>query len=996
MAFITKQEMTKIIEGRPEGTNPVDIITILREQGHKLEGFEQDHPSPGDFLKKMDQQVQRFGNASGRLGVGMMKGLMSSIFNMNKLAEQGLKKTGIERFIGDIDIGEKPEFLETEEGLEKLGFGAEQILEFMTPISGGTRLKMMTELFRSKGNVDAVRRILSKVGGEVAEFTGKEFVQSGSVEHLRDVAIISAVIPAASGIFRETGIIPQEFRKAMSERIINSLIRPLEKQFRYGKNPGRGVAEEGIIANSLEDLERQISRRLTGRTNQLNGVYDSAKYKDTTLDVVEFIEPIEALFRKALETPRTSQLSGLTKRINAIRNDLLQVKLDPKTGEIASFRNFKDITLKEAVELKRLIGEMTKWTGNITDDDLINAALRKAYGVLNKKILAVAPETEFLNERIGDLISAKIAAQHRNVLAQRANLIPIGAEVIGLGSGITALIASGGAVTPAILIGVSVATLKIQLGKPAIKTRVATWLAKSTKDERDEVFKKVPFLKAAIIEEFGDGVFDDLLQGQRADCGKTEESKKKELIPKIKEVEKPVGIIPAEQERIDEFRKSISTGLRRIGDLLSFFTEPDPRVTAQEPEELGRFKETFSPDILPFGALRRKIIQETVEGVGGLTTKTIERLRGKEFVSKQFIEDLTRMKDVRKVDRELILEKLKEFGEKVNIKKFVNKVKLELLDLNKFGTVRDQRTTRYSGIRLSDEIRGPTKEYEELIYLSPIENRAGEIHFNHLPSEIKEKYFAHVRTERLIEKKNKITRDIEIQSDLFQKGALRERIENLKFRGEKTASKRIAELQQLQIYENIWHERILRERIRDVAKKGDNIYRVPTGETAMKIEGLGEAETFSDVLTGKILRAEGGLEAVSRNHIPPRVGQEIIRGETSESWIITDVLEEGRFKAVPKSEMIDTFDKIDPEELKLVRQRFEEQFDISGKIDPNNPIFKFYENDIGKFLKNKFSATRITDSRGVDWWEVKITPNMAKDPIEAFGIIPFLRRDKED
>ena len=75
-----------------------------------------------------------------------------------------------------------------------------------------------------------------------------------------------------------------------------------------------------------------------------------------------------------------------------------------------------------------------------------------------------------------------------------------------------------------------------------------------------------------------------------------------------------------------------------------------------------------------------------------------------------------------------------------------------------------------------------------------------------------------------------------------------------------------------------------------------------------------------------------------------------------------------------------------------------EQFDISGKVDTNNPIYKFYEKDIGKYLQNKYGAKQIMDDRGVMWWEVPIRKEQARLPVEAFAAIPFagLNQDKEE
>ena len=77
------------------------------------------------------------------------------------------------------------------------------------------------------------------------------------------------------------------------------------------------------------------------------------------------------------------------------------------------------------------------------------------------------------------------------------------------------------------------------------------------------------------------------------------------------------------------------------------------------------------------------------------------------------------------------------------------------------------------------------------------------------------------------------------------------------------------------------------------------------------------------------------------------------------------------------------------------------QFDISGKVDTNNPIYKFYEKDIGKYLQNKYGAKQIMDDRGVLWYEVPIKKEQSKLPVEAFGVLPlgvsgFLPKKKEN
>lgn len=212
------------------------------------------------------------------------------------------------------------------------------------------------------------------------------------------------------------------------------------------------------------------------------------------------------------------------------------------------------------------------------------------------------------------------------------------------------------------------------------------------------------------------------------------------------------------------------------------------------------------------------------------------------------------------------------------------------------------------------------------------------------------------------------------------------------------------------------HFRMVREEIKKAAQDGKTKLQFPTGETAMKIEGLGDTRAFR--MDNPDPRGLTSMIDVTPNQL--KVGLEVVNlgeGADADRWIITDVLGDGKFKAVPKEKLDDIRNYL---ELKLsdndildknlfankineankgkaskeFLERLEnyrsnklnsnqEQFDISGKIDTNNPIYKFYEKDVAKYLKNKYNAKPVTDELGVTWNEVEITPEMG-GPVEAF------------
>lgn len=452
----------------------------------------------------------------------------------------------------------------------------------------------------------------------------------------------------------------------------------------------------------------------------------------------------------------------------------------------------------------------------------------------------------------------------------------------------------------------------------------------------------------------------------------------------------------------------------------------------------------------PFG---KKPELPAYEGSTDLTLKTLEKLKGRTTVSKQYISDLTNSADIKQAEREAIRNALEGYKTTVPVKEFAEKVQSELLPLksdNLEGGLdrfnEPTRSGRYENIALPDELRGPVADYRERIYQSPIKTSAGDVHFT---GEDAPNYFAHTRIEDLPANPTKVFKDgkivelpdtddptrrvIEIQSDLFQKGRLEmenkmSTIDNSIYTVDETMRQiesakeqlktattemrrnflqqrikelessfdlgRRKELSKLEPYRNTWHERVIREEVKQAAKDGKTKLQFPTGETAMKIEGLGQSEVWSTITN------RGTVANLSTDAVSLKPGMTVFRaGERGQNWIITDVLGDGKFKAIPKqnitTQTLENLKKTGRLEGDGYTRGADETFDISGKVDTNNPIYRFYEKEVGKYLTNKYKAKRVTDKRGVTWWELPVTKEQGNMPIEAFGAFAGFGQDEE-
>lgn len=317
-----------------------------------------------------------------------------------------------------------------------------------------------------------------------------------------DTGIIGSLFPAASKLKEGTKII---IGSKAGSRVVNSLIKPVARQFSYGKNPGRAVAELGITANSLEDFASGISaaRKQTGAE-----LRSAAQIVPPTvrINASKALNSFDEAMQKAVENNDQSLLN----RLQEARDAIAQIRTSAN-GKIVptGTRILDDLDYVSGVELKQKIGDITKWTGQKTEDETVNGALTRAYGSIKQQLddatrtvdPKLADKLKKLNERYADLTSADVAARNREALAQRANLISAPVKLGGSVGAITA-IASGGAITPALLVGLGVAGIDKALGTVAAKTRIASWLASTPKEELRSLWKEAPWLRSALQAAF--------------------------------------------------------------------------------------------------------------------------------------------------------------------------------------------------------------------------------------------------------------------------------------------------------------------------------------------------------------------------------------------------------------------------------------------------------------------------------------------------------------
>lgn len=283
-------------------------------------------------------------------------------------------------------------------------------------------------------------------------------------------------------------------------RLINSLIKPLAKDFAYGKNPGRTISELGITANNLEELGTKVTQARQEVGQAIGKLGDSLEGK-VELQLGSSLKPLD----DAIQTAVAQRNQAAVTRLQEVKDALTHVSGLDATGKIVSTGSklLDSATFKTARAMLGQIGDMTKFTGNPSDDKLVNAALKQVYGGIKEKTLtaaeatnpAIAAQFRKLTEQYSDLTSAKVATENRDKIAQRLNMVGLSPTVAGLGAALTTAIATGGAAIPAILAGAGGAAIDKALSSTAVKTRVAAMLARKSPQELDVLTKAIPALK---------------------------------------------------------------------------------------------------------------------------------------------------------------------------------------------------------------------------------------------------------------------------------------------------------------------------------------------------------------------------------------------------------------------------------------------------------------------------------------------------------------------
>lgn len=533
------------------------MATYTLDQLKKMSSSSQPASAPGGALTLEQLQSQQSGagkssgptgwygkiaDTLGNIGVGLDKGIGQIAVGAGKLIGNAtiggaindvkdITKIAYPKLSAKIPTGQdvvnkiataggvlSPENLKPQGTAQDVGAFIPQAAAFIAP---GTDIESATEALTSKvpGALEKYAPQLGQIATKVATKASQLGIKS-AVEGLSNYGIALLTTGGdqkqAKGIGEFAAVVPvigfglNALRQPVSklfgktgETMINSLVKPLLKDLSYGKDPARGILREGITANSIEDLSSKIASKQQEIGHDIGTINELVDGK-VTFDANRALSKIDSGITEAAKKNDTTVFN----RLNQVKEALTK-NLGAVGGQIVAQgeKDLSNISGSEMFNLKKTIGEMTKFTGNPSDDKTVNSVLKNVYGTLKemynsgvaKVDKGLGKQIVDLNERYADMTSAKVAVDHRELLDKRANLISLAGH-FGLAAGVIAAVATGNWKDAAA--GLLSEVASNIAGSTAVKTRVAQFLSGMADADRANLLNQSTTLKR-IFGEFG-------------------------------------------------------------------------------------------------------------------------------------------------------------------------------------------------------------------------------------------------------------------------------------------------------------------------------------------------------------------------------------------------------------------------------------------------------------------------------------------------------------
>jgi hypothetical protein len=235
--------------------------------------------------------------------------------------------------------------------------------------------------------------------------------------------------------------IQQAAMKSAARSGVEAVLQPQAKQFRFGKDPVGFVVDNGISANSLEDLHNNIKQVVEDKSKELNSVLSNTK---ATVD----LRPAKKIIRQEIDIAMQKRDAPTISKLTELYNRL-STRVVPGQSGVKNVPAPGVIPAAEAAQVKRGIQESINWADQ-TDKPINNVKLKVQHAIADGIHTAV-PESAPLDEHISSGIEAQKAAESqwlkeqagKRTVKSGTRAAVVGGAIGGLVGGPAGIVAGG-------------------------------------------------------------------------------------------------------------------------------------------------------------------------------------------------------------------------------------------------------------------------------------------------------------------------------------------------------------------------------------------------------------------------------------------------------------------------------------------------------------------------------------------------------------------------
>lgn len=328
-------------------------------------------------------------------------------------------------------------------------------------------------------------------------------------EGLRDTANLGSYLGSLyaggkimEGVGKGIDVAVPKFKQSLASGLMNSMLRTKSKDFMWDKNPGMTLAKE---VGGFNTIDQGITKTQV-KLNELNDSNDVIlNHPGMVQKLRNYSDIVTKPFRSAmtkLNTIFVGTNKTMTEKLQTTMMDLLNVK--DAQGNVIRPRDFNMNPL-EATKLRRQIedSKIINWNKDAPREEKeLASVMKEIYFGINRMIEKDAPQVRINNKKIAGLITAKKLLQEKSDWLAKQDPLVYGLQSGkegGIVGGLAGIVLGPGGIATGISLGTAA---EVALKTPAIRSRISSWLLRSSPQEIATEFAVTPEIVPSLATHF--------------------------------------------------------------------------------------------------------------------------------------------------------------------------------------------------------------------------------------------------------------------------------------------------------------------------------------------------------------------------------------------------------------------------------------------------------------------------------------------------------------